>query len=429
MHTASAVHKLQWALQQSIDSIVNGEHTPRRLKLLARMFKFRARGFTVESETVQLLCRPLLLLANCVTHRTIGCTGEVNDEMRTHYDSSLDLGTHNEYIHRAIQRLILPPISVFQVLHTITDAFSKVKLYLMGGLVRDAVHYGLSKKYGTLSERYTLLAQNANDFDFTLVIDSQDKQDNIHTRIKDTLLEAFPHLAVNIAGNSGARLQIIGPYKTKLEIVYTDHSQSWMKREGRFLASGKESDRWLLDSPMNSLMYESDSKQLYNLHGKGIQDAMARTWQCPVPIPVHLVNTLRRVKTGHPIDLGDIDHKQAKRCVQWVVQGEVNLKGQSLCIPDSSNTRKHISNRMYKFKARGYNVPKDTEALVMLPCLRTDTYCKSLAKSQGGQRHAFLLDEAQPVHIFVDEKHRTYREKDLANVTTLLDQLLRTTHM
>ena len=82
---------------------------------------------------------------------------------------------------------------------------------------------------------------------------------------------------------------------------------------------------------------------------------------------------------------------------------------------------------MYKFKARGYEVPKNTNDLVSLPCLKTDTYCQSLAKPQGEKRHTFLLDKAQPVHIFVDE---TYREKkDLANVTTLLDQLLRTTHM
>lgn len=432
MNTASAVHKLQWALQQSVDNIVNGTRTPRRPKLLGRMFKFIERGFTVEPETVQLLCRPLILLANCVTHRTIGCTGEVNDEMRTHYNPNIDLlssnPTLNTDIHHAIQRLI--PISILQVLNTITTAFPTVKLYLMGGLVRDAVHYGLSKKYDTSSERYTHLAQNANVFDFTLVIDSQDKQDNIHTRIKDTLLKAFPHLAVNIAGNSGARLQIIGPHKTELEIVYTDHSQTWMKREGRFLASGKETDRWLLDSPMNSLMYEPHSKQLYDLHGQGIQDAMTRTWQCPVPIPDNLVETLSRVQQGGKIDFGNIDHEQAKLCVQWVVQGEVTLtREQPLQITDFSNTRKHISNRMYKFKARGYDVPKNTNALVMLPCLQTDTYCQSLAKPQGGQRHTFLLDKAQPVHIFVDEKHRTYREKDLANVTTLLDQLLRTTHM
>ena len=79
---------------------------------------------------------------------------------------------------------------------------------------------------------------------------------------------------------------------------------------------------------------------------------------------------------------------------------------------------------MRKFKELGYSVPPDTEALLKVPCLLPPS-----TKHNGGKRHAYLLDTAQPVHLFVDTQGRTYREPDLREVTKLLEKLLHSTSM
>ena len=80
-HPHHAVLLLQWALQQSVVNLVTGEHKPRRLKMFSRMMKFIYRGFHVPNSTIRLLCQPLLLMANCLTHSSAHDIGIINKEM------------------------------------------------------------------------------------------------------------------------------------------------------------------------------------------------------------------------------------------------------------------------------------------------------------------------------------------------------------